>query len=54
MTKNRDPLAGIEILGGLAACGQFYFLFGPRCRFKRCAALLPPGAARCPECGRKI
>jgi hypothetical protein len=50
--SDSDPAVGLGILGGLAASGLYYYLFGPRCR--RCWALLPPGAVRCGGCGRKV
>ena len=49
---DNSAAVGLGILGGLAAAGLFYYLFGPRCR--KCNALLPPGAARCPNCGAVI
>jgi len=43
---------GLGILGGLAAAGLFYFLYGPRCQ--RCNSLQPPGAVRCEYCGKAV
>jgi hypothetical protein len=43
---------GLGILGGLAAAGLFYYLYGPRCQ--RCYSLQPPGATICENCGKAV
>jgi len=52
--EEQRAINGLNTLGGYAAAGLFYYLFGPRCRSKRCNALLPPGASMCHICGRKL
>ena len=53
-TAGDNAVIGLGMLGGMAASGLFYYLFGPRCQYKRCNALLPPGANRCPVCERIV